>query len=81
MTHPHLTEWRESRLQGMTTTLHLAWLPDQAAQATTRRIDMPTLTLIAPELRHISDPAPARYPHLSFAEGVPVAADCVEVAA
>ena len=21
MTHPHLTEWRESRLQGMTTTL------------------------------------------------------------
>lgn len=36
---------------------------------------------IAPELRHISDPAPARYPHLSFAKGVPVAADCVEVAA
>ena len=33
-----------------------------AALATTRRIDMPTLTLIAPELRHISDPAPARYP-------------------
>ena len=44
----------------MTSALHRAWLADQAAQATTRRIDMPTLTLIAPELRHTSDPAPAR---------------------
>ena len=29
----------------MTSALHRAWLPDQAAQATTRRIDMPTLPL------------------------------------
>ena len=61
--------------------LHRAWLADQAAQTTTRRIDMPTLTLIAPELRNAIAQARARYPHLSFAKGVPVAADCVEVAA
>ena len=44
----------------MTSALHRAWLAEQAAQATTRRIDMPTMTLIAPELRHTSDPAPTR---------------------
>ena len=43
MTHPHLTEWRESRLT--------EW----------REVDLADrITLEAPELRHVSDPAPAR---------------------
>lgn len=43
MTHPYLTEWRESRLPEWRET-------DQADR----------ITLEAPELRHVSDPAPAR---------------------
>ena len=35
----------------------------------------------APNPRNAIAQARARYPHLSFAKGVPVAADCVEVAA
>ena len=43
MTHPHLTDWRESRLT--------EWRETDMAER---------VTLEAPELRHVSDPAPAR---------------------
>ena len=43
MTHPHLTDWRESRLP--------EWRETDMAER---------VTLEAPELRHVSDPAPAR---------------------
>ena len=43
MTHPHLTDWRESRLT--------EWREADMAER---------VTLEAPELRHVSDPAPAR---------------------
>ena len=43
MTHPYLTEWRESRLP--------EWREADMAER---------VTLEAPELRHVSDPAPAR---------------------
>ena len=43
MTHPYLTEWRESRLP--------EWRDTDMAER---------VTLEAPELRHVSDPAPAR---------------------
>ena len=43
MTHPHLTDWRESRLT--------EWREADMAER---------VTLEAPELRHVNDPAPAR---------------------
>ena len=43
MTHPYLTEWRESRLS--------EWREADLAER---------ITLEAPELRHVSDPTPAR---------------------
>ena len=43
MTHPYLTDWRESRLS--------EWRETDLAER---------VTLEAPELRHVSDPAPAR---------------------